>query len=262
MIVAGCDIGSRTGKVVLMHGGQVLGWSIVPRRVDCAETAQEAMARVLAQVGLDMGDLSYIVGTGYGKARIPFAQEVATEIACQSAGAAWIEPAVRTVIDMGGQDCKVLRTDGRGMVSDFVMNDKCASGTGRFLEDIARVLEVDLEEMGPLSLESTEEVSISAQCSVFAKSEVVSLIAERVAVRDILAGIHEAVVRRLVTLVHRLGLEERVLLSGGVAKNAGLVGRVRERLKVELVSPAVDPQVIGALGAALIAQRAVGASAT
>lgn len=258
MIVAGCDVGSRTGKVVIMDDGRVLAWNIVPRSVNFAETARQALDGALAQAGLTLEDVGYIIGTGYGKGRIPFAQGSATEIACQSAGAAWLEPRVRTVIDMGGQDCKVLRTDGRGLVSDFVMNDKCASGTGRFLEDIARILEVSLEEMGPLSLEATAPVSISSQCSVFAKSEVVSLIAERQTVRDILAGIHEAVVRRLVTLVHRLGLEEPVLFSGGVAKNAGLVRRVKERLGIDLVSPSIDPQVIGALGAALLAQRAAG----
>ncbi len=256
MIVAGCDIGSRTGKVVLMNDGSVVGLQIVPRSVNFAETAQKVFDAALSQAGLKAEDVRCVVGTGYGKARIPFAQESATEIACQSAGAAWVYPTVRTIIDMGGQDCKVLRTDGRGLVSDFVMNDKCASGTGRFLEDIARILEVGLEEMGPLSLEATDPVSISAQCSVFAKSEVVSLIAERKLVRDILAGIHEAVVRRLVTLVHRLGLEEPVLFSGGVAKNAGLVRRVKDRLGIELVSPSIDPQAIGALGAALLAQKA------
>ena len=241
-----------------MEGGRVLGWQIVSRSVNFGETAREAFEGALARAGLVRDDVGYVIGTGYGKGRISFARDSATEIACQSAGAAWIEPRVRTVIDMGGQDCKVLRTDGRGLVSDFVVNDKCASGTGRFLEDIARILEVGLEEMGTLSLEATAPVSISAQCSVFAKSEVVSLIAERKAVRDILAGIHEAVVRRLVTLVHRLGLEEPVLFSGGVAKNAGLVRRVNERLGIVLVSPTVDPQVIGALGAALLAQRAAG----
>ena len=256
MIVAGCDVGSRTGKVVLMEGRRVLAWYVVPRSVNFAETAQQAFEGALARAGVRAEDVGYVVGTGYGVARIPFANEPATEIACQAAGAAWVEPGIRTVIDMGGQDCKVLRTDGRGLVSDFVVNDKCASGTGRFLEDIARILEVGLEEMGPLSLEATAPVSISAQCSVFAKSEVVSLIAERVTVRDILAGIHEAVVRRLVTLVHRLGLEEPVLFSGGVAKNAGLVRRVKERLGIDLVSSSIDPQAIGALGAALLAQRA------
>ncbi len=262
MIVAGCDIGSRTGKVVIMDGAKVLSWHVVPRSVNFAETAQQAFDGALAQAGLKTSDVGYVVGTGYGKARIPFAQESATEIACQSAGAAWVDPRVRTIIDMGGQDCKVLRTDGRGLVSDFVMNDKCASGTGRFLEDIARLLEVGLDEMGPISLESTEPVNISAQCGVFAKSEVVSLIAERMLVRDILAGIHEAVVRRLVTLVYRLGLEEPVLFSGGVAKNAGLVSRVKERLGIELVTPNIDPQVIGALGAALLAQKAAAKAQT
>jgi len=257
VIVAGCDVGSRTGKVVIMSGGEILASSIVLRSTDAVATARAAMQQALAHAALSMADLQYVVGTGWGKLNIPFARQMITEIASQSRGANWIDPAIRTVIAMGGQDCKVLRVDGRGIVSDYVNNDKCASGTGRFMEDIARVLGLRLEDLGEISLRSESPVTISTQCSVFAKSEVVSLIAEKKAVTDIVAGIHAAIVSRLLTLLHRLGIEEKLILSGGVGKNVGLVQRLEERLGIKLVKPAVDPQLIGALGAALAARHAL-----
>ena len=257
MIVAGCDVGSRTGKVVILNGEDILATSIVPRAIDAGATAKAAMEQALMRAALSLDDLRYVVGTGWGKLSVPFAQQMITEIAAQSRGANRVDPGIRTVIDMGGQDCKVLRVDGRGIVSDFVTNDKCASGTGRFLEDIARVLAVRLEDLGAISLRSERPVKISTQCSVFAKSEVVSLIAEKKAVTDIVAGIHAAIVSRLLTLLHRLGIEEKLLLSGGVGKNVGLVQRLEERLGIKLVKPAIDPQLIGALGAALAARHAL-----
>jgi predicted CoA-substrate-specific enzyme activase len=262
-LVCGCDVGSTTGKALLMRGGEVLGYSVVPCAVRPEATARQALSAALAAAGLGEGEEpSYIVGTGYGRVRIPFASENVSEITCHGLGAFHLDPEDRTLIDIGGQDCKVIRISPAGKVVDFAMNDKCAAGTGRFFEAMARVLEVSLEELSELSLRSLKPAQITSQCSVFAESEVITLLNEGMDITDIAAGINEAIAARLASLVRKVGLEKDVAVSGGCAKNRGLVAALEKRLGSEVKGLGMDPQVIGALGAALIAERRVGGGET
>jgi len=257
-LVCGCDVGSTTGKALIMKNGEIMGYSITPCAVRPEKTAELALQEALQASGLNSSDeLRYMVGTGYGRVRIPFADENVSEITCHGIGAFHLNPADRTLIDIGGQDCKVIRISPKGKVVDFVMNDKCAAGTGRFFEGMARVLEISLTDISELSLKSSEPAQISSQCTVFAESEVITLLNEGVSIEDIAAGINEAIAARLSSLVRKVGLEEEVSVSGGCAKNKGLIMALEKRLGVEVKPLSMDPQIIGALGAALIARRRI-----
>ncbi|MHA1913157.1 MAG: acyl-CoA dehydratase activase [Promethearchaeota archaeon] len=258
MIVAGCDVGSLTGKAVILNDGEILSFSIVPTTPKPAKTAQNAMDEALKKGNLTLDDIEYIVGTGYGRVKIPFANSELSELSCHGKGAHSFIPSIRTIIDVGGQDCKVIKVDKNGKILDFAMNDKCAAGTGRFLEVMARTLELYLEELGPISLESKNQAKITAQCSVFAETEVVSLMADGVEVSDIVAGIHDAIASRIMSLVYRVGLEEDLTITGGVAKNVGVVAYLEKRLGVQSIKLPIDPQLIGAMGAALTAKEEIG----
>ena len=255
MIVAGCDVGSTTGKVVVMEDERLLASAIVPTRALCQQTAYDALEAALRDSGLRRDDIALFIGTGYGRLNIPFAHRNVTEISCHGRGAFWADPEVRTIIDIGGQDCKVIRIDEKGGVVEFVMNDKCAAGTGRFLEETARGLGIGVEDLGPLSLNARNGVKLSSYCSVFAETEVVNLLADGVPVEDIAAGINQAIASRLASLVKRVGAEEKVVISGGVSKNSGVVKSIGERLGVPLTSIQVDPQLLGAIGACLFARK-------
>ena len=251
MIVAGCDVGSLTGKAVILKDGKILSYSIVPTTPKPERTARNAMDKVLQQTNLSQDEISYIVGTGYGRVKIPFADSEVSELTCHGLGAHSYIPSIRTIIDVGGQDCKAIKVDKNGKILDFAMNDKCAAGTGRFLEVMARTLELKLDDLGPISLKSKNQAKITAQCSVFAETEVVSLMADGIEVADIVAGIHDAVASRIMTLVYRVGLEEDFTITGGVAKNIGVVSFLEKRMGLKSKKLPVDPQIIGALGAAL-----------
>ncbi len=255
MIVAGCDVGSLTGKALIMKNGEVLSYSIVSSTIKPEKTSWNALEAALEKAGLKLGDLEYIVGTGYGRMKVPFANLNVSELSCHGKGAHWLIPTIRTVIDVGGQDCKVIRLDEDGKILDFAMNDKCAAGTGRFLEVMAKALEVKLEELGELSKKSTKPAQITSQCSVFAETEVISLIAQGIEVVDIIAGIHESIASRIISLIHKVGLKEDITVTGGVAKNSGVIEAIKKKLGVEIKKLPLDPQVIGALGAALIAEE-------
>jgi (R)-2-hydroxyacyl-CoA dehydratese activating ATPase len=253
MLFAGIDVGSLSAKVVLVDGSkQVVAQAIALTGASSAKAAERTFAEALgaAQAGRDA--VAYLVSTGYGRDRVPFAQKRVTEITCHARGAVALFPATRTVIDIGGQDSKVIRVDADGRVQNFQMNDKCAAGTGRFLEVMARALEVDLDQMGPLSLQSRNLVRVSSVCTVFAESEVVSLIASGAERQDIIRGIHGAIADRTRSLAGRVGIEPEITMTGGVAKNAGVVAELSDRLGHPLNLPA-EPQTAGALGAALIA---------
>ncbi|MBL7203297.1 MAG: hypothetical protein ISS63_03050 [Desulfobacteraceae bacterium] len=256
-IVAGCDVGSVTGKTVILDGDEIISSSIVASRPLPAKTAGETMNQALEKVGLDIKEIKYVVGTGYGRVKIPFANKTVSEIACHAKGAAWLMETAGTIIDIGGQDCKVIALDEkiRGKVKSFVMNDKCAAGTGRFLEVMAKVFEIEVNEIGPLAMKAQKIVPISSQCSVFAESEVISLIAEENDRFDILAGVCDSVAGRIVSLVGRVGLRESVTMSGGGGKNIGVVKAVERRLDIEMKTLPGDSQIVGALGAAVIAQE-------
>ncbi len=255
MIVAGCDVGSLTGKAVILKDGSILSYGIVPTTPKPEKTARNAMDDALKKGNLTLEDIEYIVGTGYGRVKIPFANSEISELTCHGKGAHSFIPSIRTIIDVGGQDCKVIKVNKDGKILDFAMNDKCAAGTGRFLEVMAKTLELKLDDLGPISLKSNNQAKITAQCSVFAETEVVSLMADGAEVADIIAGIHDTIASRIMTLVYRVGLEEDITISGGVAKNIGVVEFLEKKMGLKTVKLPVDPQIIGAIGAALIAKN-------
>ena len=250
---AGIDIGSAYAKTVIISNGLVV-YHIMPSGGNYKLTADETIKAALAKAELSAGDITYIIATGYGAAKVSFAHETTTEISCQARGVSLLFPSARTAIDIGGQFTRVFKIDDRGRATAFVLSEKCASGSGRFLQVIARVLHIDLNEIGPLSLKSRQRVDFSTGCAVFAESEAVSRIAEGTAKEDILAGIHRAMAAKTVNLVERIGLEPDCTLIGGGAKDIGLVKSIEESLKLRLLVPE-EPQIAAALGAALIARE-------
>jgi predicted CoA-substrate-specific enzyme activase len=249
---AGIDIGSLSAEAVLINGSGVLAYSILPTGADSAKVARRALDIALEQADARFEDLVAVVATGYGRVVVPFAQRHITELSCHARGAYQLFPGVRTVLDIGGQDCKVLRCDGEGKLVNFVMNDRCAAGTGRYLELVGRALGIPLDEMGELSLQAEDPVGISSRCVVFAKSEVLSLNRKGAAKADILAGVHDAIADRVLQIVARLGVENDFVMTGGVAKNIGVV-RAMEKKTGSVIHIPKEPQIIGALGAASFA---------
>ena len=257
MLTAGVDIGSLTTKALILDGSEIKDYIILNSGHLFEEAGNQAFSEVLEKSSLSQADIKYIVGTGYGRALISFANENITEITCHARGVNYYFPDARTIIDIGGQDSKAIRVGENGKVLDFVMNDKCAAGTGRFLEVMARALNIDsLDEMGNLSLTSKVPAKISSMCTVFAESEVISLFAQKKAHKeDIVAGLHTAIAKRIVGMVNRLGkFEEKIVFCGGVAKNVGVKKALELELNKKLYSPE-DPQITGALGAAILAQE-------
>jgi predicted CoA-substrate-specific enzyme activase len=254
MAVAGVDIGAIAAKAVILEDNQIRGYAIAPTGYDVAMAAKKVLQESLKKAGLKEKDLEHIVATGYGRISVPFADEKMTEISCHAKGASWLIPETRMVIDIGGQDSKAIRVDESGTVTGFAMNDKCAAGTGRFLEVMARALELPIDKFGRLSLKSKNPCSISSICTVFAETEVISLRAEKKAVEDIIAGIHRAVAKRIVSMATPIGIVSPITMTGGVAKNVGQRKALEEELGVKLIVPK-EPQIVGALGAALFAQK-------
>ncbi len=254
MLVAGIDIGSLTCKIVIMRDQQILNYIVTRSGVEIEETVACCFESVLKDTGYGFQNIEKIVATGYGRNNILSAHKCVTEITCHAKGAFWLNPKVRTVIDIGGQDSKVISISDQGQVVDFMMNDKCAAGTGRFLEVMAQALDVKLEELGKLSLLSKKKVHISSMCTVFAESEVISLIAEGWKKEDIIRGLHESITNRIYSMAARLQLQNTIALTGGVAKNSGIVLAFRKKIKGKFYIP-FEPQIVGAIGAALIAQK-------
>ena len=253
MFVAGIDIGSLTAKAVILDGhAQVVGQALVPTGAISKKAGETSFEMALKMAGIKASDIKYILSTGYGRKNIPFANGEMTEISCHAKGAHNLFPEVRTIIDIGGQDSKAISINEAGILTGFMMNDKCAAGSGRFLEVMARALEIELDRMGELSLRSTKNIQISSMCTVFAESEVVSSVANGCDPSDIISGIHHAIARRVSIMVEHIGVKERVMMSGGVAKNIGVVRALENELHTTLLIPK-EPQLVGALGAALIA---------
>ncbi|MHA1310598.1 MAG: acyl-CoA dehydratase activase [Candidatus Helarchaeota archaeon] len=255
MITIGIDVGSLTTKAVV-YDGKILGTFISRSGHQFERAGIDVFNKVLNIAGVKKEDIDYILSTGYGRYSLPFTNDKVTEITAHARGVNFFYPNVRTIIDIGGQDSKAMRVQ-NGQVKDFMMNDKCAAGTGRFIEVMAKALSVNsLDEMGKLSLQSKNPAQISSMCTVFAESEVISLFAEKKYSKvDIIAGIHNSIAKRIGGLVRRLGkIEEDVAFVGGVAKNIGVKKALENELKVKIVSPEGDyPQLTGALGAAIIA---------
>lgn len=249
----GIDIGSLTVKaVVLDSSSHVQARGVLPAGYGGQEAATTLVARLLQEQGLASAEPTYTVVTGYGRVRFDAADEEVSEISCHARGAFHLCSAARTVIDIGGQDSKAIRLDASGRVIDFAMNDKCAAGTGRFLEVMAAALDVPIENLGHLALQSEHPVSISSTCTVFAESEAVSHIARGATRQDVAAGLHHAIASRILGLAARVGLEPKIMLTGGVALNAGLVTVFADLCRQQVIVPP-DPQTVGALGAALFA---------
>ncbi|MGA2368857.1 MAG: acyl-CoA dehydratase activase [Dehalococcoidia bacterium] len=257
MITAGIDIGSLTGKALILKDTSVLSWSIIPTGYDSADTAKIVTEKALEQAGITMADIDYIVSTGYGRVIVPFARKNISEISCHARGAVWCNPQVRTVVDMGGQDCKSMRCDSRGNVISFAMNDKCSAGVGRYLEVMAKLLDIRLEDIGERSLDFTgDPLTISSTCVVFARSEILRSLQQGADKNKILAGLHDALVTRIYGMLNKVGLEKEFMVSGGIAKNIGIVNRLQRRVGFEFKT-AFEPQIVGALGAAVLAQEAL-----
>lgn len=262
MFVAGCDVGSLTAKVVILRKNKIIGSAVgyvqgrpeeAARRV--MDNALAAMKKALATADLSLDDIACCFGTGYGKKRIDFVNELVSEIACHGKGAHWLIPDIRTVIDIGGQDCKAIRVDENGDIVNFVTNDKCAAGTGRFLEVMSHLLNVELPELGKLSEKSKNTLQFSATCTIWVQQEVIRRIHEDWSAEDIGAAVNRAMAERIVILANRLGVEPDLCLTGGVAKNTGVCRDVERMLGRKTRKIKTDPQLMGALGAAILAQE-------
>jgi len=256
MVVAGIDVGAATAKAVILVDGQMF-WDVRPTGFNIIKTSNEVMAVVLEKAGLSMDDLKYIVSTGYARNSIPFAHKSITEIICHAKGAYYTFPGVKTIIDIGGQDSKVIGVGEEGKVNNFVMNDKCAAGTGRFVEVMATVLEIDISEMGPTALKSKEPCQVSSTCTIFAESEIVSLRAEGRSREDLIGGIHKSMAARVTIMGRSVGYRDEVVFTGGVAKNIGAKWFLEQEIGLKIVVPE-EPQIIGCLGAALLARAQLG----
>lgn len=253
MLVAGIDIGSLSTEAVLLSNRKLVSYSILATGADSRGAAHRALDEALGLAGASPAAVRFTVSTGYGRTNVPFADLQVTEITCHAYGALYSFLDTRTIIDIGGQDSKVIRLDEAGSVVDFAMNDKCAAGTGRFLEVMARALEVDVDELAELAVGASRAAPVSNVCTVFAESEIVSLIGQGVPRPEIALGILESVAERVVSMVKRVGLVPKVTMTGGVAKNKGVVKALERRLGTEIRVPE-EPQIAGALGAALIAE--------
>ena len=251
----GIDIGASTAKAVVFDK-RIVSAVVIPSKFDTKKTAENVFEKGLKKAGITEKDIQCIVATGYGRVMVPLASRTVTEITCHAAGAYYLDNQVRTVIDIGGQDSKGISLDDTGRVQDFVMNDKCAAGTGKFLEVMARALEVQLEDLGGLSMKSEEKIPISSTCTVFAESEVISHKNQGKKKEDIIAGLHEAIASRIYAMVNQIPLKEKIMVTGGVAFNQGVVSALENKIGKEIMI-AEDPQIVGALGAALLAKGGI-----
>ena len=256
VVTGGCDVGSVSSQSVVMVDGKLYAYSNMRTGSDSPNSALDAMNWALEETGLKIEDLNYVVGTGYGRVNVPFAHRAITEIACHARGANFMYgPSARTILDMGGQDCKAIRCDHRGKVTNFLMNDKCAAGTGRGMEVFADLLSVSIEDVGDLSFDIEEEPEpVSSTCVVFAKSEAAGLLRQGWPKNLVLAAYCNAMAHRVVTLLERLGVEKEFAITGGIAKNIGVVRRLEKELGMTGLKSDYDTQIAGAIGAALFAK--------
>jgi benzoyl-CoA reductase subunit A len=255
MITCGIDVGSLSAEAAILVDGNLEVYSIIRTGPGSADTAERALEEALKKTDIQRQDIEFTVSTGYGRVIVPFSNRNITEISCHAKGANYFLPSVRTILDMGGQDCKVIRCDENGKVATFLMNDKCAAGTGRALDVMATLLQTPLEQIGPMSMTyDGNPLKISSTCVIFAKSEVLSLMREGVPLNEILAALCESVAERVKGLVRRVGIKEDFFISGGISKNIGVVKRIEKKLGVN-AHISFEPQIVGAVGAALFADE-------
>lgn len=252
MLKAGIDIGAETTKAVIMGDGKVLARSITLTGLEQTEAVETVLADALSKAGIKREDLKAIVTTGVGRKSIPFATHDVTEIAADAKGAIFLYPTARTVIDVGAEESRAIKVDANGKVADFAKNEKCAAGVGAFVASMARALEIKVEDMGKLSLQSNKDIPMNVTCVVFAESEVVSLIHAKTPKPDIARAIHDAIGTRTTSMARRIGMDKDIVLIGGVAKNPGVVDSLKRHLQTDIFIPE-DPEFVGALGAAILA---------
>jgi (R)-2-hydroxyacyl-CoA dehydratese activating ATPase len=250
--VAGIDIGAGTAKTVILTDRRIVAYSVLPTGGDSVEAARKTLEGSLKKADILFTDLQQIIATGYSRNIVPFANKTMTEITCHARGANFLIPQARTVIDIGCQDSKAIKINERGMVTNFMMNDKCAAGTGRFIEVIAQALGLRIEDVGPAALTSKDYCEISSTCTVFAETEIISQRAQGRSREDLIAGALKSIARRVSIMVSNLGQVEQVVFTGGVAKNIGVKKALEEALGVDIMIPE-EPQIAGALGAAIFA---------
>jgi predicted CoA-substrate-specific enzyme activase len=255
VIAAGCDVGSLTAEAVILKDGRICASKIIGVRALAALSAQQVMEEALNEAKLCFKDIDLCFSTGYGRYSIDFAKKNISEISCHGLGAFTVNPEIRTVVDIGGQDCKVISIDDAGMVSDFAMNDKCAAGTGRCLEILAKALGVELDQLGRLSQKAKRGVSITNKCSIFMEMEVLYHSYAGKKIPDIAFGINQAVAKRVASLARGIKIREKAAITGGVSKNPGVVSELEKLLGIKFTPLTVDPQIVGALGAAVFAHN-------
>ena len=254
----GCDVGSTyTKAIVLDETGKIVADTTIRSKINSEASATLAMEDLIAKVPAlkSSKDLTYLVGTGYGRNKVPFADENISEISCHAMGVHVTNPKVKAVIDIGGQDIKGIAIDKDGTVKTFAMNDKCAAGTGRFYEAMARSFDMTLPEFSSLSLTAKNSIPITAQCTVFAESEVITMVGEGKPMNEIAAGIQMSVAKRCFVMAKKAGATDSITLTGGCAKNAGLKKAIEQVLKLKVIDLTTDPQLMGALGAAEFARQ-------
>jgi predicted CoA-substrate-specific enzyme activase len=259
---AGVDAGSTQTKAVIVDGaGTIVARSLIPTGANVTRAGENAFLEACRAAGLPRAHVGYVVGTGYGRYKVTFGDAQITEITCHARGAHAAFPATRTVIDMGGQDTKAIKVGPDGAVVDFSMNDKCAAGTGRFLSAAADVTGVGLDELGPVSLRAVNPVRLTSVCTVFVESDIMSYLAQKKTIEDILGGVHKAIAARTMALVRRVGVEDEITFTGGVSRNVGMV-RALETVLGRPINVSPDGHFMGALGAALFALERAAAAPT
>jgi benzoyl-CoA reductase subunit D len=259
LTVAGIDVGAKNVHVVLMEGGRVIARVAVPSGFDHEESAERGLAEAARVAGMERSAIGAVAATGAGRKALPFAGQQPTEVADDEAAAA-LRPGCRTVVDVGADEARAIRLSAEGRVVDFAINEKCAAGAGAFVEAMSRALDMRLDDFSRASLESTQAIPMNAQCTVFAESEVVSLIHANTAPADIARAVHDAMANRVSAMVRRIGIEDPVVLGGGAALNVGFIKSLSEALGGVDVEVLPDPEYVGAHGAALIAWEAVGSA--
>jgi predicted CoA-substrate-specific enzyme activase len=253
LIAAGCDIGSLTVKAAVLKDNKMLGYEIIPAGAEAVKSATAVMDTLLGRLGLSYDDIDCCVSTGYGRRIIPFAQDNISEISCHGRGAHFLVPSIRTIIDIGGQDYKAIKVSESGRLETFLMNEKCAAGTGRTLELAAESIGIDVSDLGLLAKKSTSAIRLNFICSILIEIEVRQMVLEGEALEDIAAGINRLTARRVASLVRKLPPENDIVLTGGVAKNSDVLAGLEKQLNTTFVKLPEDPQIVGALGAALFA---------
>ena len=253
IVTAGIDVGSVSSQAVVCVDGELYGCNSMRTGNNSPDSARNAIQGVLDKSGMKLEDIKYVVGTGYGRVNVPFAHKAITEIACHARGANYMGGnAVRTILDMGGQDCKAIHCDEKGKVTNFLMNDKCAAGTGRGMEVISDLMQIPIAELGQRSFDVDEEPNaVSSVCVVFAKSEALGLLKAGYTKNKVIAAYCQAMAERVVSLLERIGVEKEFFITGGIAKNPGVVKRIEKILGIQAVQTKIDSQIAGALGAAL-----------